>query len=161
MSEHPGVYIKEELRCRGWSQADLAYVLGVRDKIVSLIITGKQGLSPRMAKAIGAALSLTPISLMRLQSEYLLSKTSEPNDSIHNRIDEINSLKKREGNENHTKMADGSKPSGYTCMYCVKCGERFLRAEYSTWHKGVKPGYFTSRYDCLCPDCLKTKEDGK
>ena len=52
---HPGEFIKEELEARGWSQRDLAFILGAPEQNVTLILTGKRGISPDMAKALGIA----------------------------------------------------------------------------------------------------------
>ena len=51
----PGDFIKEELEARGWSQTDLAEIIGRNTGTVSQIISGKQPINPRIAHALGAA----------------------------------------------------------------------------------------------------------
>lgn len=53
--KHPGYYIKEEMEARGWSQRDLAFILGSTDQALNPILSGKRGISPEMAKAFGEA----------------------------------------------------------------------------------------------------------
>ncbi len=50
---HPGEFIKEELDERGWNQRDLAFILGCPEQAVTMILTGKRGISPDMARALG------------------------------------------------------------------------------------------------------------
>ena len=50
---HPGELIREEMEARGWSQRDLAFILGVPEQSVSPIMTGKRNVTPEMAKALG------------------------------------------------------------------------------------------------------------
>ena len=52
---HPGQFIREELEERAWSQRDLAYILGTPEQAVNMIIAGKRGVSPEMAKTLGKA----------------------------------------------------------------------------------------------------------
>ena len=44
--KHPGYYIKEEMEARGWSQRDLAFILGVPEQAINPILNGKRGISP-------------------------------------------------------------------------------------------------------------------
>lgn len=61
-----------------WSQIDLAFVLGVTTATVNQLLNGKRGISHSMAKALGNALNIPPKELVRLQSEWDLSQTAEP-----------------------------------------------------------------------------------
>ena len=40
--KHPGFYLAEELEARGWSQRDLAFILGVPEQAVNMILNGKR-----------------------------------------------------------------------------------------------------------------------
>ena len=51
----PGHFIKGELDARGWAQSDLAYILSCPVQAVNMIVSGKPGISPEMAKALGQA----------------------------------------------------------------------------------------------------------
>ena len=51
----PGEFIKDELEARGWTQLDLAQIMG-RDPVqVNLIVKGKQSLTAETAKQLGDA----------------------------------------------------------------------------------------------------------
>lgn len=82
---HPGEFIAEELEARGWLQRDLAYILGVPEQAVNLIITGKRGISPEMAKAMGDAFDVNPSFFANLQNAYEMSKARAPDPAIAKR----------------------------------------------------------------------------
>jgi HTH-type transcriptional regulator/antitoxin HigA len=80
--DHPGSYIREELEERGWSQRDLAYILGRREESVNLIISGKRRISVDMAKALEEAFDVPAEFFINLQNVYDLSRTKEPDPGI-------------------------------------------------------------------------------
>lgn len=82
---HPGEYIAEELEARGWLQRDLAYILGISEQGINMIISGKRGISPEMAKALGEAFDVSPIFFSNLQNAYEMSRASAPDPSIARR----------------------------------------------------------------------------
>lgn len=71
---HPGEFIKEELDARGWSQRDLAYILGCPEQAVNLIVAGRRGISAEMAKAMGDAFDVPGEFFANLQKMYDLSQ---------------------------------------------------------------------------------------
>jgi HTH-type transcriptional regulator / antitoxin HigA len=81
----PGFWIKKELDTRAWGQRDLAYILGCHEQAVTLIISGKRGISPDMAKALGAAFSVLPEFFLNLQRSYDLAVAREPDPGISRR----------------------------------------------------------------------------
>jgi HTH-type transcriptional regulator/antitoxin HigA len=70
----PGEFLKEELEERGWTQTDLAEILGRTVTLVNEIISGKRGISPETAKGLAAALGTSPELWMNLDASYQLSK---------------------------------------------------------------------------------------
>lgn len=82
---HPGEYIAEELEARGWLQRDLAYILGISEQGINMIISGKRGISPEMAKALGEAFDVSPVFFSNLQNAYEMSRASAPDPSIARR----------------------------------------------------------------------------
>ena len=78
----PGDYIREELEARGWSQLDLAEILGRPPQAVNEIISGKRSITPDTAKALGDAFSTSAQLWMNLDSAYQLAKLSEDTDAI-------------------------------------------------------------------------------
>ncbi|MER9369044.1 MULTISPECIES: HigA family addiction module antitoxin [unclassified Mesorhizobium] len=81
----PGVFIQEELDERGWSQTDLAYILGIHPQGVNQIISGKRGISADMAKALGDAFGTSADLFANLQKSYELSRAHDPDPAIARR----------------------------------------------------------------------------
>lgn len=79
---HPGFYIKEEMDARGWNQRDLAFVLGVPEQAVNMIVSGKRGISPDMARALGDAFDVHPDLFANLQKDYDMAQTKQPKAGI-------------------------------------------------------------------------------
>lgn len=79
---HPGIELAQELEKRGWSQSDLTFVLGCHPKSVNQIINGKQGISPAMSKALGAALDLPPDHFAGLQRMFDLRSADDPDEGV-------------------------------------------------------------------------------
>ncbi len=81
----PGFFIREELEARGWTQRDLAFVLGITEQAVNVIISGKRGISPEMAKALGQAFGVNPDLFANLQKAYDMSRAREPEPGVAQR----------------------------------------------------------------------------
>ncbi|HTZ48907.1 MAG TPA: HigA family addiction module antitoxin [Verrucomicrobiae bacterium] len=84
---HPGQYIKEEVEERGWSQRDLAFILGVSEQAINPILNGKRGISPEMAKALGEAFDVPAEFFANLQQAYDLALARKPDASVSIRRD--------------------------------------------------------------------------
>ncbi|HEY1804996.1 MAG TPA: HigA family addiction module antitoxin [Terracidiphilus sp.] len=84
---HPGVYIKEEMDERGWSQRDLAFILGCSEQAINPILNGKRGISPEMAKAFALAFDVPAEFFANLQQAYDLSQARMPDPSVALRRD--------------------------------------------------------------------------
>lgn len=69
----PGEFIKEELEARGWTQDDLADIIGRPVRLVNEIIAAKRGITPETAKGLGDALGTGAQFWMNLESAYRLS----------------------------------------------------------------------------------------
>ncbi|MBA2491654.1 MAG: helix-turn-helix domain-containing protein [Gammaproteobacteria bacterium] len=78
----PGDLIRERCEALGWTQADLAYVLGVTTATINQLINGKRGVTSKMAKGLGAALMVEPVTIVRLQAERELEGADEPRPAI-------------------------------------------------------------------------------
>jgi HTH-type transcriptional regulator/antitoxin HigA len=79
---HPGFYVKEEMEARGWLGRDLAFILGCREQVLNPLLSGKRGISPEMAKALGKAFDVAPEFFLNLQKAYELSQAQEPNPGV-------------------------------------------------------------------------------
>lgn len=82
---HPGEFIREELEARGWSQRDLAYILGMPEQAVNLIASGKRGISPEMARALGKAFDVSADYFANLQQAYEMANARAPDPGIERR----------------------------------------------------------------------------
>ncbi|WP_439638335.1 helix-turn-helix domain-containing protein [Nevskia sp.] len=78
----PGLFIREELEARGWTQSDLAYVLGIAESELSAILAGKRGITPERAKAFGKAFDVAAELFANLQNAYDLSRAREPDPNV-------------------------------------------------------------------------------
>ena len=73
----PGEYISEELEARGWSQLDLAEILGRPPQAVNEIIKGKRAVTPDTARGLASAFGTSAHVWMNLQSAYDLARTQQ------------------------------------------------------------------------------------
>lgn len=71
---HPGEILKAYMEERGWTQTDLANIMGRSSRHISELVVGKRSITPRTAAQLGAAFGTTPQSWMDLESAYRLSR---------------------------------------------------------------------------------------
>ena len=69
----PGEILREELEARGWSQGDLAKILGRPLQTANAIVNGKKEITPRTAVELTAAIGTSPELWINLESAYRLS----------------------------------------------------------------------------------------
>lgn len=81
----PGDFIREELEARGWSQDDLANVLGCSLRLVNEVIAGKRGLTPETAAGLGEAFGTGAQVWLNLESAYRLSRLGPTGDAVARR----------------------------------------------------------------------------
>lgn len=82
---HPGEFLKEELEARGWTQAELAEIIGRPTQAVSEIVLGKRGITPETAKSLAAAFNQSAEYWMNLETAYQLSKTTVQESAVKQR----------------------------------------------------------------------------
>lgn len=70
----PGEYISEELEARGWSQLDLAEILGRPPQAVNEIIRAKRAVTPDTARGLAEAFGTSAQLWMNLQSAFDLAR---------------------------------------------------------------------------------------
>ncbi|MCX6023827.1 MAG: HigA family addiction module antitoxin, partial [Chloroflexi bacterium] len=78
----PGELLREELEERGWTQEDLADILGRSVSSVNEIIAGKRVITPEMAKGLGAAFDMSPEFWMNREARYQLWRVGEDGSSV-------------------------------------------------------------------------------
>ena len=80
--KHPGYYVQEEMEAREWLQRDLAFILGCKEQAVTMILNGKRGISPEMAKSLGHAFDVPAEFFANLQKAYDLARAQEPQPGV-------------------------------------------------------------------------------
>ena len=70
----PGEYLSDELEARGWSQTELAEILGRPATVVNQIVRGKRSITPELAKELAAALGTSAELWLNLENAYQLGQ---------------------------------------------------------------------------------------
>lgn len=78
----PGDWIREWLEDRGWTQLDLAEILGRPIQLVNELIAGKKSITPETAKGLAQAFGTSPQLWMSLDAAYQLHMTREADPSV-------------------------------------------------------------------------------
>jgi HTH-type transcriptional regulator/antitoxin HigA len=91
----PGEYIQDELEARGWSQSDLAEILGRPVRLVNELIAGKRGITPETARGLAEAFGTSAEMWLNLESRYQLSKvrTTDPDVALRAKLYELAPVK--------------------------------------------------------------------
>jgi HTH-type transcriptional regulator/antitoxin HigA len=82
----PGDYIREEIAERGWTQADLADILGKSLPLVNELIGGKRELTPETAHALASAFGTSAQFWLNLETRYRLYRTAQ---KLHGELDNV------------------------------------------------------------------------
>jgi HTH-type transcriptional regulator/antitoxin HigA len=83
----PGEILREELEARGWSQLDLAEILGRPAKLVNELVGGRRAITPETAQGLADALGTSPELWMNLESQYQLYKARRVDPSVVRRAE--------------------------------------------------------------------------
>jgi HTH-type transcriptional regulator / antitoxin HigA len=78
----PGEFIKEELEARGWTQEDLAEIMGRQSSIISGLVNAKRAVSPDIASDLAAAFGTTAQFWMNLETAYQLFTGSRADETV-------------------------------------------------------------------------------
>ncbi|THD11381.1 HigA family addiction module antitoxin [Metallibacterium scheffleri] len=70
----PGEFLRDELEARGWSQTELAEIIGRPVRLINELIAGKKAITPETAIQLGDSLGTGPELWMNLESQYQLSR---------------------------------------------------------------------------------------
>lgn len=74
----PGDLIREELEARGWTQEELAQIMGTDAALVSQIVNGKRTITAKTADMLAAAFETSAELWMNLQTAYKLATAKKP-----------------------------------------------------------------------------------
>ena len=89
----PGEHIAEELEARGWTQGELARIMGRPLQAVNAIIKGRKAITPRTALELGAAFGTGPEIWINLETSYRLHHAAPPDPAIAERAARASSSK--------------------------------------------------------------------
>ncbi len=78
----PGDFIREELEFRGWTQSDLARIMGRPFQTVNAILNGRKSVTARTARELEAALGPSAEFWMNLEVSYQLHKQEDADPEI-------------------------------------------------------------------------------
>ena len=81
----PGEFIRDELEARGWSQTDLARILGRPLPTVNQIMSGKVGITPTTAGELAEAFGTSAEFWLNLEVTYRLSLVNRPGGEVRKR----------------------------------------------------------------------------
>jgi len=103
----PGEFIREELEARGWTQDDLAQIMGRPVRLVNELVNAKKQITPDTARGLAEAFGTDPLYWMNLDSAYRLSATSQADDTVSLRAQLYDKFPVREILKRH--WVEGSK----------------------------------------------------
>jgi HTH-type transcriptional regulator/antitoxin HigA len=78
----PGDHIREEIEFRGWTQGDLASIMGRPHQVINQIINGKKAITARTAYELEAALGPSAETWMNLETGWQLYRADRPDPEI-------------------------------------------------------------------------------
>ncbi|TYL87469.1 ImmA/IrrE family metallo-endopeptidase [Bradyrhizobium cytisi] len=82
----PGEFIRDELDARGWTQADLAQIMGRPLRLVNELIAGKKQITPDTARGLAMAFGDDdPLYWMNLDSAYRLANSQPADETVSRR----------------------------------------------------------------------------
>ncbi len=68
----PGDLIKEELEAKGWTQDDLAEIIGCTTSSINEVISGKRGITVETARNLGEAFGTGAQFWLNMETAYRL-----------------------------------------------------------------------------------------
>lgn len=81
----PGEFIREELEARGWTQEDLAQIMGRPLRLVNELVNAKKQITPETARGLAEAFGTDALYWMNLDSAYRLSNAGPVDESVSRR----------------------------------------------------------------------------
>jgi HTH-type transcriptional regulator/antitoxin HigA len=81
----PGEFIREELDARGWTQDDLAQIMGRPVRLVNELVNAKKQITPDTARGLAEAFGTDALYWMNLDSAYRLSNAAPVDAAVSRR----------------------------------------------------------------------------
>jgi HTH-type transcriptional regulator/antitoxin HigA len=91
----PGEFLREELAARGWTQGDLAGILGRPTQAINAIVKGRKVITPETAVGLGAAFGTSPEYWLNLETAFQLAKVGPADPVIEERARECSRSSRR------------------------------------------------------------------
>jgi HTH-type transcriptional regulator/antitoxin HigA len=83
----PGTHIRREMEARGWSQSDLAEILGRPIQAVNQILNGKKAITSITARGLEDATEIPAETWLNLESQYRLSLARRSDSAVTQRAE--------------------------------------------------------------------------
>ena len=81
--ESPSEILRLAMKLRGWSQIELAFVLGQKNAAgINQILSGKRGISPEMAKMLASAFDMPAWNFAVAQAGWELQQAADPDSGV-------------------------------------------------------------------------------
>jgi HTH-type transcriptional regulator/antitoxin HigA len=84
--KNPGDLIRELIVERGWSQVELANMLGLAPATVNQVVNSKRPITPELAKLFAIAFDRMPEEFVEVQGRWDLFTLPEPNAEVRERV---------------------------------------------------------------------------
>ena len=81
----PGIFLKEEMDARNWTQTDLAEILGKSTRLVNEIINVKRSVTPETAKVLSKAFGTSAMYWLNLETAWQLFQLDEGEETVERR----------------------------------------------------------------------------
>ena len=81
----PGTHLRREIEFRGWSQSDLAEILGRPIQTVNQILQGKKSITATTARELEEATAIPAEAWLNFESQYQLSLEAKRSDEVAQR----------------------------------------------------------------------------
>jgi HTH-type transcriptional regulator / antitoxin HigA len=85
MVQKPGDHVKALMQEMGWTQAELAYVMGVAPSTINQIVNSKSPITPETAKLLGVAFDRSAEEFADLQTKWSLENAPDPDRGVRER----------------------------------------------------------------------------
>ncbi len=97
----PGEFIREELEARGWTQEDLAQIMGRPLRLVNELVNAKKQITPETARGLADAFGTSALYWMNLDSVYRLPNCEPADKRVSRRAHLYDKFPVREMTKRH------------------------------------------------------------
>ena len=89
----PGEYTRDEIEARGWTQRDLAHVMGRSEPKISELINGKRAVTVQTARELAAAFGTSAEVWLNLEAQWRLREGAPSVEEIARRARRMDDAK--------------------------------------------------------------------